>query len=79
MDAIVAQIMNHAEETWDDLVFYSQVFLTLTKTQQKAWVDGMEKRWKDTLPSNDLFAIGKAYLAFLHYQNLFSQNESSTQ
>ena len=79
MDAILAQITKHTEETWDDLVFYSQVFLTLTAAQQKAWVDGMEKRWKDTLPSNDLFAIGKAYLAFLHYQNLAEKNESSAQ
>ena len=79
MDAIIAQIMNYAEETWDDLVVYSEIFLTLTKAQQKTWVDEMEQQWRNLLPSNDLLKIGKAYLAFLHYKNLAEQNESSAQ
>jgi hypothetical protein len=41
-------ICREMETEMDDMLVYSQIFLTLTKEQQTAWVTKMEEKWNAT-------------------------------
>lgn len=75
VNAIVATVMDKTNAEWDDVVFYSEVFLGLSRAQQKAWVEKMKKRYEDMLPKEGqhpaLYDLGKAFLAWTHYENLY--------
>jgi hypothetical protein len=36
------------ETEWEDILFYSQMFLALPRKQQKVWVDKMEEKWNQS-------------------------------
>ena len=41
-------ICRQMEAEVDDMMCYSEIFLSLTKAQQQTWVDKMEEKWNNT-------------------------------
>lgn len=77
VNAITSTVCWTAKEgkNWEDVVFYSEVFLGLPEKNQREWVAKMKARYEATLPKGDeipnLYEIGLAFLAYQHYQNLY--------
>ena len=66
------------KEDWDDVVFFSTQFMNLPNQYQLRWLDGLERKWKSKLPKEgqhpNLYEIGKHYVAWCHYMNLYEKN-----
>jgi len=78
MTAITSTVLDVMKgKNWDDVVFYSEVFLTLPEKHQREWVAKMKARYEATLPTGselpNLYEVGRAFLAYQHYQNLYDQ------
>ena len=77
--------MEEKGEEWEELVFYSQMFMEMPKKQQRKWLERMYDKWIKTLPKEgdhsplstvQIYTIGKASLAFLHYKNLYEDQHT---
>lgn len=75
--AIAFTVKQEADEHFDELMAYVNIFKVMKKKDQKKWVDKCEEHYKNQLPQGtnlpNLYEIGKAYLRWQVYLDLYEK------